>query len=85
LAATSVDGIRVQDDVVNFNLDAAHVFFSHHTFFRRPLEGSDARILNFVHVLNPFTHVDDQVRTSGVRTKAPDLLGQIFIPVELFR
>jgi hypothetical protein len=75
LATTSVDGIRVQDNVVNFKLDTAHVFFSHDTFFRRPLEGGDARILDFVDVLNPFTHIDDQVRTSGVRTKAPDLLG----------
>mmetsp|Transcript_5297 Transcript_5297/g.19284 ORF Transcript_5297/g.19284 Transcript_5297/m.19284 type:complete len:856 (+) Transcript_5297:61-2628(+) len=81
LTTTTVNGIGVENDIVDFELDTTHVFFGEDTFLGGPLERRDARILDFVEVLDTLTHVDDKVRASGVRTEAPNLLrSKILVP-----
>lgn len=45
-----------------------------------PLEGSDARVFDFVQVLNSLGLIDQKIGTSGIRTEAPDLSGIGDIP-----
>mmetsp|Transcript_17081 Transcript_17081/g.20573 ORF Transcript_17081/g.20573 Transcript_17081/m.20573 type:complete len:397 (+) Transcript_17081:628-1818(+) len=78
-----MDGICVQDNIVNFELDSTHVLIAQGTFLSGPLHGSNAGVLDFVQVLHSLTHVNEHVRTSGLGTEAPDLLGQILVPFEL--
>jgi len=44
------------------------------------LEGSNARILDFVEVLNPLGHIDQQIGSSGIGAETPDLAGISNIP-----
>jgi hypothetical protein len=44
------------------------------------LEGGNARILDFVQVLNTLGNVDKQVGASGIGAKAPDLSGVRSVP-----
>jgi hypothetical protein len=80
LTTTSVDSISVESDVLDVEADASHVFFRHNTFFGSPLEGSLARVLNFVHELALRSCVNKQVCTGGLRSEAPNLLGFVGIP-----
>lgn len=83
LTASTVDGISVQGDIEDVEADGAHVLFGEHTFLGRPLEGSDARVLDFVEVLHSLGSVDEQVGTVGVGTEAPNLTGISDIPFVL--
>jgi hypothetical protein len=59
----------------------SHVLVTHSTFFGSPLESSFNGILDFVKELNTLSNINEAVCTSGIWTKAPNLLGIIFIPV----
>jgi hypothetical protein len=52
LTTTSVDSISVESDIQNVEATATHVFFGKRTFLGSPLESSNARILDFVKVLD---------------------------------
>ena len=70
-------------DIKNINTNTTHVLLSANTLLGRPLEGSNARILDFVEVLHTLRDIDEHVRASGVRTEAPDLAGIGDVPAEL--
>lgn len=72
LATTTVDSVSMQCNIIDVESDSAHVFFSKHTFLGGPLETSDNRVLDFVQVLHTLGAVDNDVRASAVRAKAPD-------------
>jgi hypothetical protein len=44
------------------------------------LEGSFARVLNFVKILDGLGLINEKVRASGLRTEAPDFLSIIDVP-----
>jgi len=73
LAATSVNGIGVESDVVNVESDTTDVFFAHWTFLGGPLESADNRVLNFVEVLNTLGGVDNNVWAGTFWSECPDL------------
>lgn len=59
--------------------DTSHRLLSNTTLLGSPLEGSNTRVLDFVHVLNSLRTVKENVRTGSVGTETPDLpsLGNI--------
>ena len=69
--------------IEDVHTDTTHVLLAENTLLRRPLEGSNARILDFVEVLHTLRDIDEHVRASGVRTEAPDLAGIGDVPAEL--
>jgi len=58
LTTTSVNSISMKGNIHNVESNTSHVFFSHNCFFTGPLEGSFARILNFVKILNSFSLIN---------------------------
>ena len=80
LTTTSVDSVGVKGNVHNVESDTSHVFFSHDGFFGGPLEGSFARVLDFVKILDGLGLIDKEIWTSGLWAEAPDLLCVIDIP-----
>ena len=83
LSSTTVNSISVKGNIEDVDTDTTHVLVSHGTFLGGPLEGSNARILDFVEVLHTLRDIDEHVRASGVRTEAPDLAGIGDVPAEL--
>jgi hypothetical protein len=83
LTTTSVDSISVKGNIHNVESNTSHVLLSHDCFFGGPLEGSFARVLNFVKILDGFGLINKKVWTCGLWTEAPDLSGIIDIPTEL--
>jgi len=75
LTTTTMDGISVKCYIENVESNTTHVLLSANTFLGRPLECSNARILDFVEVLYTLGNIDQQVRASCVRAKAPDFPG----------
>jgi hypothetical protein len=72
--------LNTYSNVENVDTDTTHVLFASNTLLGGPLEGSDARILDFVEVLNSLGDIDKQVGASGIGTEAPDLSGIGDIP-----
>ena len=70
-------------NIKNVDADTTHVLFASNTFPCRPLEGSNARVLDFVQVLDTLGDIDKQIGTSCVGTEAPNLAGVGNIPTEL--
>lgn len=70
-------------DINNVHADTAHVLLSAYTFLGRPLEGSNARVLDFVEVLHTLGDINQQVRASGVGAKTPNLAGIGNVPAIL--
>merc|ERR1719198_1521231 len=86
LVAAAVDGVRVQDDILNLELDTAHVLLAHGALLGRPLEGGHNGVLDLVDVLHTLAGVHDKVGAGGVRAEAPDLaLRQVLVPAEVLR
>jgi len=83
LTTTSVDSISVKGNIHNVESNTSHVLLSHDGFFGGPLEGSFARVLNFVKILNGLGLINEKVWTSSLWTEAPDLSGIIDIPIVL--
>jgi len=83
LTSSSVDGISVKGDIKNLEANATHVLFTENSFLGGPLEGSDEGVLDFVEVLNSLGLIDEDVGSSGVWAKAPDLTGISDIPSEV--
>jgi hypothetical protein len=83
LTTTSVDSIGVEGNILHVKADSSHVLFSQDTFLGCPLEGSLARVLNFVHELALLGGVNEQVSTGGLGTEAPNLLSIIGVPAEI--
>ena len=63
--------------------NTTHVLLTKDTLLRRPLECSNARILDFVKILHTLGDIDEQVGTSRVGTETPDLPGIGDIPAVL--
>ena len=70
-------------NIENVDTNTTHVLLSADTFLGGPLEGGNARVLDFVQVLNTLGDIDEQVGTSGVGTETPDLTGIGDVPAEL--
>src|SRR3981189_2970448 len=75
--------VKTYCHIKNIESNAAHILLSTHTLFSCPLQGSYARILDFVQVLYTLGHIDQQIRASGVRSETPDLPGVSNIPTIL--
>ena len=80
---SNADRIHAYRDIKNVDTDTTHVLLSTDTLLRFPLEGSNARILDFVQVLNTLGDINEQVGASGCGTETPDLPGISDIPTEL--
>lgn len=72
-------------DIKNVEADTTHVLLTAYTLLGRPLERRDARILDFVEVLNTLCDIDEQVGASGIGAETPDLTSIGDIPAELVR
>ena len=84
LSSSSVDGIGVKHDILNLKGDSSHVLLSERTVLGGPLEGGDDTVLNLIKVLDSLGHIDDQVRSGGVWSEAPNLSGtNVLVPAEL--
>merc|ERR550539_1180182 len=73
LAATTVDGVSVQSNIVKIEPDASHVLVTENSLFGGPLEASDTRVLDFVEILDSLGAVNEDVGASCLRAEAPDL------------
>jgi hypothetical protein len=83
LTTTSVDGISVEDDIVDVESDTSQVFVAKDTFLGGPGKGSNARVLDFVQVLHTLGDINKHVGTRVlIRTEAPDLTGISGVPLE---
>jgi len=80
LTTTTMDSVSMKSNVQESELDTTHVLIAKNTFFRGPLEGSNARVFDFVEVSNSLGLIDQQVSASGLRAEAPDLLGISGVP-----
>ena len=80
LSTTTMDGIGVEGDIVDVETASTHVFVTEDTFFGGPLEGGDARILDFNHVLDSLGDINQQVGTVVVGTETPDATGIVQFP-----
>jgi len=78
-----MDGISVQSHIEDVDADTTHVLLASNTLLGRPLEGSNARILDFVEILHTLGNIDQQIGAGGVGTETPDLPGVSDIPTEL--
>jgi hypothetical protein len=97
LSTTSVDGVGVEGYVLDVETDTSHGFIGQTTFlggparvsinaegeWLLPLEGSDARVLDFVQVLNSLGLINQEIGTGGIGTEAPDLSGVGDVPAVL--
>ena len=70
-------------NIEDVDADTTDVLLTAHTLLSRPLEGSNARVLDFVQVLNTLGNINQQVGASGVGTETPDLPGVSDIPAVL--
>ena len=71
---------ETRSNIKDIDLDATHALFSTDTLLGGPLEGGDTRILDLVQVLHTLGDVNQQIGTSSIRTKTPDLPGVGNIP-----
>ena len=74
---------RTHRDIEHVHTDATHVLLAENTLLRRPLEGSNARILDFVQVLHTLGDIHKHVRAGRVGAEAPDLTRVGDVPAEL--
>lgn len=70
---SNADRIHAYRDIKNVDTDTTHVLLSTDTLLRCPLEGSNARILDFVQVLYTLSDINEHVRASRLGTETPDL------------
>ena len=75
LAASAVDGVSVQGDVVDVEADTAQVLVAEDALLGGPLEAGDDGVLDLVEVLHSLGAVDEDVGSVGVGAEAPDLTG----------
>jgi hypothetical protein len=83
LTTTTMDSISVEGNIHDVEADGTHGLLSNGTFLCGPLETGNDGILDFVQVLNSLGLVNEQVGTSGLGTKAPNLTGVGDIPAVL--
>jgi hypothetical protein len=70
-------------DIEDVKADTTHVFFGADTLLGCPLEASNARVPDFVHILHTFGGIDQQIGSSRIRAETPDLTGLSDIPSEV--
>jgi hypothetical protein len=63
---------RTHRHVKNVYPNTAHGFPCAHTLLSRPLECGHARILDLIQVLYTLSHINEQIRASGVGAETPD-------------
>ena len=78
-----MDSVGVEGNVLNVEADTSHVLLSNDTLLGGPLEGSLARVLDFVEELALLGGVNEQVGASGLGAEAPDLHGIVGVPGEV--
>jgi len=83
LTSSTMDGISMERDIENVESNSTHVLLSTNTFLGSPLEGSYARILDFIQVLHTLGDVNEEIGSGPVRTERPDLSGIGDIPAEV--
>jgi hypothetical protein len=75
-----VDSIGVKGTVENVESGTSHGLLGNSSLLGGPLESSDDRVLDFVHVLNTLGGISEQVRTGSVGTESPNPSGIGNIP-----
>jgi hypothetical protein len=83
LATTSVDSISVESNILDVESDTSHVLFDEDTFLGGPVEGGFHGVLNFVKVLDSLGGINEDVRSGGLGSEAPNLKCIIGVPLEL--
>jgi hypothetical protein len=73
LTSTSVDGIGVENAILEVHSDTSHAFFGHGSFLGGPLPGRFDGVLNIGNVLDTLGLIDDQIRAVVFRTERPEL------------
>lgn len=58
LTTSSVDSIRVEDNIHYIDSDGSHIFISHNGFFGSPLESIFHRVFDFIHELDSFSGIN---------------------------
>ena len=70
-------------NIEDVEANTTHVLLTADTLLGGPLEGGNARILDFVQVLHTLGDIDQHVRAGGVGTETPDLPGIGDVPAVL--
>jgi len=81
LTATSVDSVGVEGNILNVEADTSHVLVGQDTLLGGPLEGSLARVHDFVEELALLGGINKQVGASGLGAEAPNLHCIIGVPL----
>ena len=74
---------KTYSNIEDVEADTTHVLFAEDTLLCRPLEGSNARILDFVEVLHTLGDIDEHVRAGGLRAETPYLTRVRYVPAVL--
>jgi len=84
LASTTVNGISMEGDVKNVEADSTHVLVTEDSLLGGPLEGTDAGVFDFIHVLDTLGDVNKKIGTSSLGAEAPDLTSIGGVPAVFF-
>lgn len=74
----------MQNGIMHLELDAAHFFFCERTLQCDALETADARVFDFVELLNGFGRIDQKVGSFSQGSEAPYFSGFVHIHEEIF-
>lgn len=77
------DSTGTYSNIEDVEANTTHVLLTADTLLSSPLEGGNARVLDFVQVLNTLGDINEQVRAGGVGAEAPNLPGVSDVPAEL--
>lgn len=83
LTTSSMDGIGVEDDILDVDSHSSHALFAHYTFFGGSLECSFHGVLDFVQELDTLGSINEHVWSSVVWSEGPNLLGIGLVPFKL--
>lgn len=78
-----VDGVGVENYVVEFEGDVVEGFFSENVFFGDVLECVGYGVFDFGEVLDVFVYVEDEVWVGCVWFEVLDFFGYVFVLVEV--
>lgn len=83
LTTSAVDSVGVEGNIVDAELDSTHVLVAENTLLGGPLEGSSARVLNLVKVLDSLGGIDEDVGSGTLGSEAPELTALSGVPAVL--
>lgn len=80
MTTSSVNGISVQNDIHDVNLDGSHVFVGHDGFFGGPLESIFHGVFDFTHELDSLGGITKNIGSLIFGSEGPDLKSVILVP-----